>query len=135
MMALSVAPSYHGGDVGGDPPKRPNRLLPHQCESLGQRGPTTLQALKTAFRKNDNKILKVQFEYKDQKTFRPVGGYSSNLGWFDLEPHLNDQTKIRVEKTDKTVGSMVELGLLQKEAKQHMPPEDDWKKGQAAWEK
>ncbi|GKD66357.1 acidic leucine-rich nuclear phosphoprotein 32 family member A, partial [Tanacetum coccineum] len=32
VMALSVAPSYHGGDVGGDPPERPNRLLPHQCE-------------------------------------------------------------------------------------------------------
>ncbi|GJV78136.1 hypothetical protein Tco_1509720 [Tanacetum coccineum] len=133
------------------------------------------------------------FDYKDQKTFRPVGGSSSNLvslignlvknlplnydtweqipetarvsillelkGWFNLEPHVNDQTMIRVGKKDKTVGSMVELGLLQsmkkqfchfknmikaeyfskfesvEEAKRKMPPEDDWKKGQAAWEK
>ncbi|GJV39456.1 hypothetical protein Tco_1417896 [Tanacetum coccineum] len=32
VMVLSVAPSYHGGDAGGDPPKRLNKLLPHQCE-------------------------------------------------------------------------------------------------------
>ncbi|GJR73931.1 hypothetical protein Tco_0086296 [Tanacetum coccineum] len=153
-MAISVAPSYHGGDAGGDPPERPNGLLPHQCAGSGQRGPTTLQALKTAYKKNNNKRLEVEFDYKDQKTFRPVGGYSSNLislignlvknlpldydtweqilettrvsilpelqGGFNLEPHLNDQTMIRVGKTDKTVGSMVELGLLQ---------------SQAAWEK
>ncbi|GJV35111.1 hypothetical protein Tco_1407588 [Tanacetum coccineum] len=138
-------------------------------------------------------LLDNTFFNGDQKTFRPVGGYSSNLvslignlvknlpldydtweqipetarvsilpelkGWFNLEPHLNDQTMIRVGKTDKTVGSMVKLGLLQsmkkqfrhfknkvkaeyfskfesvEEAKRKMPPEDDWKKGQAAWEK
>ncbi|GKE12778.1 hypothetical protein Tco_1416329, partial [Tanacetum coccineum] len=110
-MALSVAPSYHGGDAGGDLPERPNRLLPHQCKGSGQHGPTTLQALKTTYRKNNNKLLKVQFEYKDQKTFTLVGGYSSNLAEY-FSPWES------VEKV-----------------KQHMPQEDDWKKGQVAWEK
>ncbi|GJT13809.1 hypothetical protein Tco_0860851 [Tanacetum coccineum] len=174
VMALSVAPSYHGGDAGDDPPERPNRLLPHQCEGSGQRGPTTLQALKTAYKKNNNKRLDVGFDYKDQKTFRPVGGFSSNLVSlignlvknlpldYDTWEQIPETARVSILpelKTDKTVGSMVELGLLQsmkkqfrhfknrikdeyfskfesvKEAKRKMPPEDDWKKGQAAWEK
>ncbi|GKD46167.1 hypothetical protein Tco_1270812 [Tanacetum coccineum] len=133
QMVLSVAPSYHGGDAGGDPPERLNRLLPHQCEGSGQRGPTTLQALKTAYRKNDNIMLKDQIPETARVSILP-----ELKGWFDLEPHLNDQTKIRVGKTDKTVGRMVKLGLLQKsikEANEHMPSKDDWKKGQATWEK
>ncbi|GJT15891.1 hypothetical protein Tco_0874597 [Tanacetum coccineum] len=32
-VMASLAPSYHGGDAGGDPPERSNRLLPHQCEA------------------------------------------------------------------------------------------------------
>ncbi|GJV95241.1 hypothetical protein Tco_1546818, partial [Tanacetum coccineum] len=125
-MALSVAPSYHGGDVGGDPPERPN--------SSGQRGSTTLQALKTAYKKNDNKMLKVQFEYKDQKTFRPVGGYSSNL--VSLIGNLVKNLSLDCDKWDQIPETARVLILPElKEAKQHMQPEDDWKKGQATWEK
>ncbi|GJU93048.1 hypothetical protein Tco_1317804 [Tanacetum coccineum] len=136
-MALSVAPSYHGGMQVMIHPNGPTGCY---RTSSGQRGPTTLQALKTAYKKNNNKRLEAGFDYKDQKTFRPVGGFSSNLvslignlvknlpldydtweqipetarvsilpelkGWFNLEPHLNDQTMIRVGKKDKTVGSM-----------------------------
>ncbi|GJW35993.1 hypothetical protein Tco_0058913 [Tanacetum coccineum] len=164
-MALSVAPSYHGGDAGGVRTAQQAFTAPVRRPTC----PATLQALKTAYKKNENKRLEVRFNYKDQKTFRHVGGYLLNFvslignlvknlpldydtwkqipemarvsilpelkGWFDLEPYLNDQTMIRVGKTDKTVRSMVKLGLLQKEAKQKMPSEDDWKKGQAAWEK
>ena len=33
LQMACVGPSYHGGDAGGDPPNRPNRPVPTQCQS------------------------------------------------------------------------------------------------------
>lgn len=74
----SVAPNSHGGDAGGDPPDRA-RQLPSQCQGSGLRGETTNQALRKAYRQNEGRPLKIDFEYNDQKTFLPVGAYAKHL--------------------------------------------------------
>nr|GEV12576.1 hypothetical protein [Tanacetum cinerariifolium] len=110
-----VAPRSHGGDAGGDPldDRRP-RLLPHQCKGFGKRGESKHKALKKAFKQNGYHKLEIVFEAKDQKTFKPVGRYGANFSsytYFDLQPHLNDETVIKINGEDKTVGSLVRVGL------------------------
>ncbi|GJX35460.1 Myc-type, basic helix-loop-helix domain-containing protein [Tanacetum coccineum] len=74
-----VGPSYHGGDAGGDPPNRPNRPVPTQCQSSMPRIETGSEALRKAYRKNKKQPLPIGFDVTDLGTYHPIGDYSSML--------------------------------------------------------
>nr|GEZ14087.1 hypothetical protein [Tanacetum cinerariifolium] len=86
-----------------------------------------------------------------------LGCYPTNAKtYFDLQPHLNDETVIKINGEDKTVGSLVRVGLQRdfarrysdnkckfkdkwfnkktvEQARQEKPPK--WKAGDAQWQK
>ncbi|GJW19104.1 Myc-type, basic helix-loop-helix domain-containing protein [Tanacetum coccineum] len=74
-----VAPRSHGGDAGGDPPRRPTGPIPAQCQGSTIRGVTTNRALRRAFRDNREEPLTVGFDIEDQGTFHPLGVNASYL--------------------------------------------------------
>nr|GEV99477.1 hypothetical protein [Tanacetum cinerariifolium] len=113
----------------------------------GKRGESKHKALKKAFKQNGYRKLEIVFEANDQKTFKPT--------YFDLQPHLNDETVIKINGKDKTVGSLVKARLQRdfarrysdnkckfkdmwfnkktvEQARQEKPPK--WKVGDAQWQ-
>ncbi|GJU70041.1 hypothetical protein Tco_1256300 [Tanacetum coccineum] len=79
VVMACVGPSYHGGDAGGDPPNRPNRPVPTQCQSSMPRIETGSEALRKAYRKNKKQPLPIGFDVTDLGTYHPIGDYSSML--------------------------------------------------------
>ncbi|PWA42073.1 hypothetical protein CTI12_AA548870 [Artemisia annua] len=81
-----VAPSYHGGDAGGDPPEdRQPKRLPYHCEGSGKRGPNKHKALKKKFKENNNQPLEIEFDLGDLKTFKLVGSNAAHLTTYIVE--------------------------------------------------
>ncbi|GKG04230.1 hypothetical protein Tco_0314617, partial [Tanacetum coccineum] len=71
-MVACLGPQSHGGDAGGDPPQRPTKRIPSQCEGSGKRGVSKHQNLKKSF-KNNGGPIELEFEWKDQETFKALG--------------------------------------------------------------
>ncbi|GJS75883.1 hypothetical protein Tco_0725764 [Tanacetum coccineum] len=127
-----VAPRSHGGDAGGDPPRRPTGPVPAQCQGSTIRGVTTNRALRRTFRDNREEPLTVGFDIEDQGTFHPLGVNASYLNSFMGEqirplqlaceweeiPHAYKahilptlEDKLVVDDNVYTVGERVRLGL------------------------
>nr|GEV46499.1 hypothetical protein [Tanacetum cinerariifolium] len=135
MTMACVAPRSRGGDAGGDLPNdRQPRLLPHQCKGVKkafkQNG---YRKLEIVFEAKDQKtfkpvgqyganfssyvgeLIKEIPQYYDLWEKLPLMDKASLiprlLTYFDLLPHLNDETVIKINGKEKKVGSLVRAGL------------------------
>ncbi|GKE54425.1 hypothetical protein Tco_1489581, partial [Tanacetum coccineum] len=149
-------------DSSGDSPQRPTKQIPSQCEGSGKRGVSKHQNLKKAFKNNGGPIEleKLPHNYESWEKLPEVDKASiipSLEGYFNLRPHLNDETTIMVNGKKKTIGSMVHAGLKKdfqdrysdnkfkfkrqhftnqktvKDARDNKPP--GWKLGDDEWQK
>ncbi|GKB74261.1 acidic leucine-rich nuclear phosphoprotein 32 family member A [Tanacetum coccineum] len=114
-----VAPRSHDGDAGGDPPddRRP-RLLPHQCEVFEAKDQKTFKPVGrygANFSSYVGELIKEIPLYYDSWEKVPLTDKAPLIPrlqtYFDLQPHLNDETVIKINGEDKTVGSLVRAGL------------------------
>ncbi|GJY43422.1 hypothetical protein Tco_0431635 [Tanacetum coccineum] len=86
--SVHVVPQSHGGDAGGDPPQRPTKRIPSQCEGSGKRGVSKHQNLKKAFKNNASDFsgpIELEFEWKDQETFKALGTHGTKLHQLNRE--------------------------------------------------